>query len=178
MKNTKRVLAVRPTTRGFGWVVFEGADRLIDWGIAYVNPINNPRCLVRLSTLMERYPPDIILLERLGERGARRSMRVQQLTVSMEKLALERGCKVRMFSRNDVRQAFAEASAWNKDQIAREIVLKHRELAAWLPPLRKIWMSEDHRMAIFDAAALAHTFFHRYARRRKPTRRQLRYVAA
>ena len=178
MKSTKRVLAVDPTPKGFGWIVFEGPDRLIDWGIVYVSPINNPRCLQRFVTLMDRYPPDIVVLERLGERGPRRSMRVQQLIVSAEKLAKERGCRVRTFSRHDVRQTFAEASAWNKDQIAREIALKHRELTPWLPPIRKIWMSEDHRMAIFDAAALAHTFFHRYQRRRKPpARRQLRYAA-
>jgi hypothetical protein len=33
------------------------------------------------------------------------------------------------------------------------------ELAPYRPPRRKLWMSEDDRMAIFDAAALAATFF-------------------
>jgi hypothetical protein len=28
-----------------------------------------------------------------------------------------------------------------------------------LPPIRKIWMSEDRRMSIFDAVSLAVTFF-------------------
>ena len=33
-------------------------------------------------------------------------------------------------------------------------------LHPYLPPIRKIWKSEDSRMGLFDAAALALTFFH------------------
>jgi len=33
------------------------------------------------------------------------------------------------------------------------------ELAPRLPPFRKPWMSEDERMAMFDAAALAVAYF-------------------
>ena len=34
------------------------------------------------------------------------------------------------------------------------------ELEPRLPPVRKIWISEDARMNIFDAVALGMTFFH------------------
>jgi hypothetical protein len=33
------------------------------------------------------------------------------------------------------------------------------ELAAKLPPKRKIWQSEDYRMSIFDAASLGVAYF-------------------
>ena len=33
------------------------------------------------------------------------------------------------------------------------------ELAAKLPPKRKIWQSEDYRMSIFDAAAVGVAYF-------------------
>jgi hypothetical protein len=42
-----------------------------------------------------------------------------------------------------------------KHQIAVVIAGKFPELAPRLPPVRKPWMTEDARMAIFDAVALA-----------------------
>jgi hypothetical protein len=36
-----------------------------------------------------------------------------------------------------------------------------------MPPVRKIWMSEDRRMGIFDAVSLAVTFFHTKSRTRR-----------
>ena len=29
----KRVLAIDPTTKGFGFAIMEGPERLIDWGV-------------------------------------------------------------------------------------------------------------------------------------------------
>ncbi len=43
--------------------------------------------------------------------------------------------------------------------MARFIAAKFPELARYLPPERKPWMSEDLRTAIFDAAAFALAFF-------------------
>jgi hypothetical protein len=34
--NEKRVLAIDPTHRGFGYVILEGPERLIDWGTRHV----------------------------------------------------------------------------------------------------------------------------------------------
>ena len=47
----------------------------------------------------------------------------------------------------------------NKNEIARFIAARFPELARSLPPERKPWMSEDSRMAIFDAAAFAFASF-------------------
>ena len=51
-----------------------------------------------------------------------------------------------------------------KREIAEAIVREFPELEPRLPPVRKIWMSEDVRMSIFDAAALAITFFDKKSR--------------
>ena len=40
------------------------------------------------------------------------------------------------------------------------IVERLPELTPWRPPFRKPWMSESHRASIFDAAALALTYFY------------------
>jgi hypothetical protein len=66
----------------------------------------------------------------------------------------------RGFSRQKVRQAFAALHASTKYEIALAVVGQLPELMPRLPRFRKLWMSEDERMAIFDAAALALTYFH------------------
>ena len=52
-----------------------------------------------------------------------------------------------------------------KREIAQSIAREFPELEPRLPPVRRIWMSEDARMNIFDAVALGMTFFHTKGRR-------------
>jgi len=40
-----RVLAIDPSTRGFGFAVLEGPDRLIDWGVKETKVDKNRRSL-------------------------------------------------------------------------------------------------------------------------------------
>jgi hypothetical protein len=47
----------------------------------------------------------------------------------------------------------------NKGQMARFVAARFTELARSVPPERKPWMSEDSRMAMFDAAAFGLAFF-------------------
>jgi hypothetical protein len=68
------------------------------------------------------------------------------------------------FSRADMRACFGQIA---KREIAEAIVREFPELEPRLPPVRKIWMSEDRRMNIFDAAALAMTFFHTKRQRKQ-----------
>lgn len=58
-----------------------------------------------------------------------------------------------------MKKGFFEEGAANKHQIATAVVQKFPELAPRLPPDRKPWMSEDPRMAMFNAVALALTYF-------------------
>jgi hypothetical protein len=72
-------------------------------------------------------------------------------------LAAERRIKVRAVAVRDVRRAFATVGATNKAAVAATLVERFPELAPYLPRRRKPWMSEDERMAIFDATALSVT---------------------
>ena len=60
------VLAVHPTSRGFGWVLFDGPHALDDWGLAYVRGDKVQACMQRLRVLLERHEPDVLVLERSG----------------------------------------------------------------------------------------------------------------
>jgi Holliday junction resolvasome RuvABC endonuclease subunit len=158
-RNDKRVLAIDPSTRGFGYAILEGPDRLIDWGVKETRADKNRRALILIAELLEIYQPKVLVIEDYSGRGSRRCQRIQMLVNDISKLALKRKVKVRSFSRAKVQQSFAQLAGRTKYEIAMAIAKRFPELAPRLPRFRKPWMSEDYRMSIFDAGAFGLTFF-------------------
>jgi Holliday junction resolvasome RuvABC endonuclease subunit len=153
------VLAVDPSTRGFGFAILEGPNRLIDWGVKETKRDKRKRSLKLIAELMERYQPNVVIVEEYKGKGSRRCHRVGELINDISKIALQRGIRVRSISRLKVKQAFSESGASNKHEIALAIASHFPELALRLPRFRKPWMSEDYRMSIFDAMAFATAHF-------------------
>lgn len=154
----KRILAIDPANRGFGFVILEGAKRLIDWGVKEVRENRNKKCLEKVKELIGHYQPDLVILEE--PQGSRRCHRVQRLIRSIINLVSKKKIKFKCFSRKKVREAFFKEGAYTKHQIANIIAKKFPELSPYLPPFRKPWMSEDYRMSIFDALSFALAFFY------------------
>ncbi|MCG8604618.1 hypothetical protein MJD09_06400 [bacterium] len=159
MRWDQRVVGLDPTSHGFGYVVFEGPERLIDWGHAQVQPISNARSMERIARLLTRYMPDAVVIEDTDHRSSRRRYRVRMLLKSVARFSEKSGAKIERISPEEVRKHFAEVGAQTKHQVAQHIASTYVELAPHLPPPRKIWMSEDERMSIFDAAAFVLTAF-------------------
>ena len=154
--HNQRVLAIDPTSRGFGFAVLERSE-LIDYGIREAKGNKNSTCLKKIADLIELYQPWIIVLENPTAKGSRRCLRVQELIGEIKVLASAKKVKARSISRLQVKKTFALFGAVTKYQIAVEIAKRFPELEARLPWVRKPWMSEDERMSIFDAAALSMT---------------------
>ncbi len=155
-----RVLAVDPTSRGFGYAVLEGSTDLIDWGVTEGPKADNAWVVVHVTELIGRYSPDWLIREDTKAGGARRRTRVQELLVQLSLHARRDGTHVARISRNQVKRMFRSAEATNKEQIADAIVGHFEELRISRPPVRKTWMNEDPRMAIFDAVAFALAYFY------------------
>jgi hypothetical protein len=145
-----RLLAVDPTTRGIAWALLEGTDTLVDWGTPIARPPKNERSLGLVTELLDLCRPDVLVLEEL-EKGPLRTERVQFLLEAIEEVAR---VPVRRISR---RQAYAALGpeVRTKYQCALALVERFPALTPWMPHERKPWMSEDNRMNIFDALALA-----------------------
>jgi hypothetical protein len=152
----KRVLSIDPTHRGFGYVVLEGSEHLIDWGVRHVQGSKNKASIQAASELMSFYSPQILVLEDVSSKNCRRWQRVRNLIEALDQLGRSRGFSVRRIAQAKVKKTL---SVSNKTQMAQAIAAKFPELRSRLPPERKPWMSEDERMAIFDAAGFAMTFF-------------------
>ena len=151
----KRVLAIDPTHRGFGYVIFEGPNFLIDWGVRHVEGPRNKASIAAAAELITRYRPRIMVLEDVTARGCRRRRRVRELVEVLDRYGRERGLTVRKIAQTKVKRTLLPFGIRNKNQTAQFVAARFPELARYLPPERKPWMSEDLRTAIFDAAAFA-----------------------
>ena len=162
MRRYAFVLAVYPNTRGFAFVLFEGSLSPIDWGVKEMRGrCKHSRCVARIVAILDRYQPDILVLQDTSPNGTRWSQRVTNLNAAIANLAANRAIPVYAYSREEVRSAFGELGLPNKHSMA-EMIAKHiPAFERYVPPPRKLWMSEDARMGLFDAAALALVFFQR-----------------
>src|SRR5689334_10261695 len=92
-----RVLAIAPSSRGFGYAVFEGKDILVDWGVKSVTEDKNAQCLAKIEKMIARYEPGVMVLEDTSAKGTRRSMRIGALTKRITALASSRNVKPVLF---------------------------------------------------------------------------------
>lgn len=160
-KRRDLVLAIHFQARGFAFALFQDWPDPVDWGVYDARGEDkNIRCLTRIERLLALHTPDVIVLQDMSENGTRRAHRIRRLNEEAAELADKLGMLVRTYSRAQIIDCFEELGAATKHRIA-EMIAKHiPALNLYLPPARKPWMSEDARMGIFDAAALAWMYFH------------------
>ena len=154
------VIAIYFNTRGFAFVVFESSLSPIDWGVKEVRGYRkHARCLVKIVAILDQYQPDVLVLQDTSPRGSLRVRRITKLNAAVAELATGRGMALYAYSRADIWNAFRDVGVSNKHDLAMVVALHIPAFERYVPPPRKPWKSEDARMGIFDAAALALTFF-------------------
>jgi len=160
LKRYEFVLAIYPSARGIAFTLFEGPLSPIDWGTRRARgQRGNNRCLRIIDALLIRYRPDVVVLQDTSPKGTHRSRRVTSLNAAIGELAERHSISVYAYSRAEVRLAFGHLAFTSKHAIAEAIAKHIPAFERYLPPRRKLWMSEDSRMWVIDAAMLALTFF-------------------
>jgi hypothetical protein len=152
------VFAIAPTSRGFGYVLFVARGQPVDWGVKETRRSKNRQAILKIKAMLVTIKPTVVVLEDRSHLTCRRSVRVRHLLKKVTDLAKAQGLAVACYSRRDVRTAFGKKGK-SKDAIAAVIVEEVPSLRPWLPRRRRIWESEHHSMAIFEAAALAMTHY-------------------
>jgi hypothetical protein len=153
------IIGIAPARRGFGYAVFDGPHKVIDWGCHEAKQGTNRQHLKKLRSILSWYAPDVLVLPNLARQKPRRSPRVIKLVQSFRSLADRRDLTIKRYTRRDIRAVFAGVQAQARYEIAKAIALQAPNLELWLPPKRRIWEVEDPRMSIFDAASLVFTHF-------------------
>jgi len=158
--NNKIVLALYPNFRGFGYAFLEKPTEPRDCGIVTIRPINNKKCLLRIKQFIEYYHPTLIVLQDFKGKHSWKSNRVKKLIDSILGFCQTNNIKVKRYSREQIRFVFSEFQAKSKYEIAKKIVEWLPQFKNKMPEVHKPWMCEDYNMGVFDAVALAITYFY------------------
>jgi RNase H-fold protein (predicted Holliday junction resolvase) len=157
---TVRILAIAPLSRGLGYAVMEGPDKLVACGNKAILRNKNARALVWLEKFIQHYQPEVLVLPDVQAKDTRRAKRIKTLHRQMVAWAGKRGLKVRRVSNTQVRVQLLNDAKATKQAVAEVLAKRFPvELASRLPPKRRPWMSEDPRMDIFDAVGYAAGFW-------------------
>ncbi len=157
-ETTPVVLAVAPVSRGIGYALFEDAKTPIDWGVKTARLRKEEACQRHVEALIKFYQPDILVLEKFDEVTNRG--RVAALNDVLAVLATYTGVDVCRLHRNNVQAVFSEFGSKSKFGIAKTIAEWLPELGVQMPRYRRPWRNEDHSMAMFEAAALALSYYY------------------
>jgi hypothetical protein len=148
------IIAIAPTSRGFGYVVFVTPTWVLEWGVKETRRDKNAGATAKIAAMIRDIKPAAVVIENWVHASCRRSERVRVLLRDIAVQASKNGSAAMVYSRQHIRQAFGAAGK-SKDTIAAAIATQLPALRPMLPPKRRIWESEHHSMAIFEAAALA-----------------------
>lgn len=155
------VLGIHPTSRGFGWIVFDGPDLAVDWAAVEVSGDKNARSLLRIDAVLDQYRPRVLTFESLETKGVQRAPRVRRLLKAIVKRAVRHGIQIQPYSRAQIRQTFAASGVHTREQIAAAVADQIEALRARWPGPRKVWLGEQHNLGLFCAAACVLTYYAR-----------------
>lgn len=149
----ERILAIDPFYRGFGFVVLEGADFPVHWGVKEKNKADSHWLQMRMRELIRRYEPGAFVFADL--RG-KRTMRINDGVAGYIGLTEASGMATVYIAEAEIAKSFGKAT---RREIAERLAERFPEMAETLPSKRKIWESEDPRVRVFRALTLAAVYY-------------------
>jgi hypothetical protein len=149
-RSSLRLLAIDLTAKGFGFALLDRRLGLLDWGFCTVLAADDEAFAARLCAKLDRGQPTVIVLENFAPtKGRETALRRRDF---ITKIAKERQLGTCHVSRIIVQRVLGFRT---KARIASALADRFPELRPRIPPARKRWTTEDERMHIFDALALA-----------------------
>lgn len=154
-----RIVAIALTARGFGYCVMED-QVILESGNKGVEGNKNSQSICKIEKLLKRFLPGVLVLQDVNATGCRRAPRIKALHRQVIELAAKYKLKVTLLSGNQLREALLGDAKGTKHEMAEMLAKNYPiELAAKLPPKRRLWENEDGRMDMFDAVGLAVVFW-------------------
>lgn len=157
-KKQIRILAVAPVSRGFGYAVLDGNGILADRGIRVIKGKGdkNKQGLAAFAEFIAHYQPGMLVIEDASAKNSRRSPRIRELTKQITELATTHGVKVKLYSREKLRRTYFVDGKGTKQELAEILAARFpNDVGLRVTPKRRAWDSDNYRMGIFAAVALA-----------------------
>lgn len=161
-----RILAVDARRSRFGYAVFEGPARLLNWGASAIPPQLSRGAAMeaaqkRIASMLRLSCPVVIVVKRPRRTKKRSGVKPRPVLQAILRVASTFQIPVRFLHRRDVQEAFHSLDKQTKDEIAVALVNIFPELLSRLPPQRKAWQTEHYSMIIFDAIAIGCAYWQR-----------------
>jgi RNase H-fold protein (predicted Holliday junction resolvase) len=156
-QHVTRIMALDIRRRRVGYAIFEAPLRFLDWGVLgsrYCPPETG-----RIRSLSQLLHPSVVVLGRIPQKGRRNNSQTKTLFRAVQAEIRRSSVPIVYIGERLVRNFFHRYGAHGKQAVAVLLAKAFPELAGKLPPPRKVWQAEARRMSIFDAAALALTYF-------------------
>ena len=157
-----RILAIALRSRRFGFAVFEGPIRLLNWGMVFY-PLNNgvqqKAASKRVASLLTLSVPSVVVVGQTRLLNVSDGSGVRPILRSIRREASSRLIPVCLMKKTEVGEVFRLVHAESKHEIASMLAQMFPELLCKLPPERKIWESEHPIMTMFDAVALGFAYW-------------------
>jgi len=147
------MLALEIRSKGLGFAIFYGPETLLNWGMCEAVPDKGDLLSQTIASLIDEASPSVIVIGTSGRPAGLATVRIISSAVRKQGLAIDH------VSRQQVSAVFTGHNQ-NKHEIGLAISERFPELAAYIPPKRKPWNSEDYRTRVFDAVASGLTHFH------------------
>jgi len=159
-KINKTILALFPNRWGIGYAIFNTPKDLVDYGIGYVQPVNNKRSITRVKKYIDYFKPDIILIRNIPYSSVKKCRRAKKLITAISAIVKSEGLGLFEYSREEIKEVFKQFGASSKFEISKKIIEWFPSLESREIPKRKKWMTEDNNMGVFDAISLGITHFY------------------
>lgn len=154
------ILSIYPFSRGFAFVLFEGIESPFDWGVREIKEKHrNVLTVEAIKELIDRYRPEVLVIEDVSDPISRRSPRIKKLYQMLTHLATAEYVDLAEVRESAVREYFLSVGAVTKYERALAIGRQIPAFGHRIPRVRKAWMSADPRQSLFDAAALGILFY-------------------
>jgi len=157
-KTTAVVVALTPTSRGLGYVVLDTPGTPLDWGVKCPYISKRRSYTAALKALVAMYKPDMIVLPDVSCSPSRK--KAVSLLEQLAEQANKESVPVVRYTTHDVKNVFSQFGSTTKFGVARTISHWLPDFHPHPPRYRHPWMSEQPSMAIFDALALALTYYY------------------
>jgi len=119
-----RILAVAPLSRGFGYAVMEGPDRLVAHGNKVIIRDKNVRALAWVEKFIHFYKPDVLVLPDVNAPDTRRAPRIKALHRKIGALARKHQIKLRLISISQIRTRLLGHAKGTKQALAEALAAK------------------------------------------------------
>ena len=152
-----RILAIDLRHRRFGYAIYEGHRRLLDWGVRTYPAVGESEVTMmrsRLTGLLRQYSPSAIVVKKERWARALTDLHMRGLVDAVTVEASRHQLSIRLLDSESIRKTFSNFGCETRDETASALARIFPELIWSLPPKRRPWQPEHSSMTTFDAIAL------------------------